>query len=181
MFCTQCGQQNTNSTNFCGSCGNKLESVNIESPPSTQLKKEVQQPEIKQVELWNPNAAVYWSLLFTPIFGSYLQMKNWQALGNATETRNAKNWLIFSVIFISLIHLGSLFIWNESDTVDIFMRVVVILHLVIWFRTFARTQLEYVKEKLLNQYKKKAWGAPLIISVLITFIFYTILIMITLN
>ena len=31
--------------------------------------------------LWNPGAAMAWSLLFSPIFGAFVHMKNWQALG----------------------------------------------------------------------------------------------------
>jgi hypothetical protein len=31
--------------------------------------------------LWNPNAAANWSLLFSPMFGAWLHMKNWAALG----------------------------------------------------------------------------------------------------
>jgi hypothetical protein len=41
--------------------------------------------------LWNPNAAASWSLLFTPIFGSLLHMKNWQAMGNREKAASSKN------------------------------------------------------------------------------------------
>lgn len=43
-------------------------------------------------KLWNPNATTLWSLLFTPIFGSLLQNKNWEALGEQEKADNSKNW-----------------------------------------------------------------------------------------
>ncbi len=40
MFCNQCGQKNVNDAKFCSDCGNKLESVNIQSSSAIQLQKE---------------------------------------------------------------------------------------------------------------------------------------------
>ena len=37
--------------------------------------------------LWNPDAAGAWSLLLTPIFGSVLVRKNWQAIGDEAKAR----------------------------------------------------------------------------------------------
>ena len=38
-------------------------------------------PGGRLVPIWNPNAAANWSLIFTPAFGAYIQMLNWQRLG----------------------------------------------------------------------------------------------------
>ena len=40
--------------------------------------------------LWNPNAASSWSLLFSPIFGAYLHMQNWQALGQPDKAEQCR-------------------------------------------------------------------------------------------
>ena len=42
--------------------------------------------------LWNPNAAASWSLIFTPIFGAILHMKNWEALGEPQKAAGARSW-----------------------------------------------------------------------------------------
>lgn len=41
----------------------------------------IETPNNEKITLWNPNAAVNWSVLFTPIFGAWIQAKNWKALG----------------------------------------------------------------------------------------------------
>ena len=50
--------------------------------------------------LWNPNAAGAWSLLFTPIFGSFLLLKNWREIGADDKVRSARTWLIVSVVML---------------------------------------------------------------------------------
>src|SRR5436190_17925418 len=43
--------------------------------------------------LWNPNAAASWCLLFSPVFGAYLHMRNWQALGDERHAQVNRNWM----------------------------------------------------------------------------------------
>ncbi len=179
MFCNQCGQANSNDAKFCSSCGNKLEIKNIQPAQTHQqpIKTESPQPRIKQIELWNPNAAANWSLLFTPIFGSFLQMKNWQALGNSNEANNARNWLIFSIAFILFINLGAPFIWSDPVKLDTYPRSMGLVYIIIWYFAFARIQPKYVKEKLNDIYQKKSWSAPLLIGFSV-FVFCVFLIMV---
>lgn len=47
-------------------------------------------PSEEAPPLWNPNAAANWSLLFSPVFGALLQMKNWEALGEDDKALNSK-------------------------------------------------------------------------------------------
>lgn len=174
MFCNQCGQKNTDEAKFCCNCGNKLENIDIHISPPTQMQKEASQPIINQIKLWNPNAAANWSLLFTPIFGSYLQMKNWQTLGNTIEANNARNWLIFSIAFILFINLGTPFIWDDPVKLNTYPKSLGLLYIIIWYFSFARIQPKYVKEKLNDRYQKKSWSVPLITSTVVLFISVTI-------
>jgi len=50
--------------------------------------------------LWNPTAAANWSLLFSPVFGAWVQMKNWTTLGETRRAAAAKGWLIASAVLI---------------------------------------------------------------------------------
>ena len=119
MFCNQCGQSNSNDAKFCSSCGARLE---ISNTQNTIIEQQSVQTQMKQIKLWNPNAAANWSLLFTPIFGSYLQFRNWQALGKKDEADNARNWFIFSILFILFINLGAPFIWDDPVKLDTYPR-----------------------------------------------------------
>jgi len=59
--------------------------------------------------LWNPAAAASWSLIFSPIFGSWLQMKNWQALGESEKAAKARTWVwVCCAFFTALIVLGAI-------------------------------------------------------------------------
>ncbi len=53
----------------------------------------VTQNSVAALALWNPDAIASWSLLFTPVFGSYFVMKNWQSIGDTEKARTAQNWL----------------------------------------------------------------------------------------
>lgn len=156
MFCNQCGQQNVDSARFCSNCGNKLENQNTQF--SQKIQKESLSPRQQQMELWNPNAAANWSLLFSPAFGAYLHMKNWEALGDNDKAKSSKTWFISSII-LSILGLG-------------------FFVLVAWYFSIGKKQAKYVKEKFGDRYTRKSWGAPLLIgfSVFIVCIFLTLLI-----
>ena len=175
MFCNQCGQSNSNDSKFCSSCGTRLETPNNQN---TILEQPSIYNQTKQIELWNPNAAANWSLLFTPIFGSYLQFRNWQTLGNKDEADNARNWFIFSILFILFITLGTPFIWDDPVKLNTYPKSLGVLYLIIWYFSFARIQPKYVQEKLRDKYQKKSWGIPLISGLAVyiasTFIFLII-------
>ena len=39
--------------------------------------------------IWNPSAAAIWSLVFTPAFGVFIHMLNWQAPGQLQQAARA--------------------------------------------------------------------------------------------
>lgn len=180
MYCNQCGQENSNNARFCSGCGNKLEIQNIQTshtPPQLE-KTEPPQPRKKRVELWNPNATANWSLLFTPIFGSYLQMKNWEAMGNNLEAKKAKDWIFITVAFIFFMHLVAPFIWGVSEETTITYRGFGFLYVLYWYFDYAKKQAKFVKENIADNYQKKSWLYPLLIATpifLIAFFILTIL------
>src|SRR3990172_9439245 len=80
--------------------------------------------------LWNPEAAGGWSLIFTPIFGAILVLKNWQALGAKEKIRGAQLWLIASIIMV---------------VVQILVGIpLLFVYLVIWYFASAKSQAKYV-------------------------------------
>ena len=101
-------------------------------------------------ELWNPDAAGGWSLLFSPIFGSVLVMKNYQALGEEALARSARNWMFGSIfmLFVTVFVGGAGFAW-----------------IIVWYYMLQRKQTQYIKERWGKDYPRRGWGVPLLIAV----------------
>jgi hypothetical protein len=55
------------------------------------------------LKLWNPQAAVSWSLLLSPIFGAYIHAKNWSEIGELDEARRSKMWVYGGIIWAGLL------------------------------------------------------------------------------
>src|SRR5438552_4573164 len=72
--------------------------------------------------LWNPNAAASWSLLFSPIFGSYLHARNWEALDRPDKAASSRKWMVGSIIFFVVIALAA-FVLPDSKAADGFGRL----------------------------------------------------------
>lgn len=116
-------------------------------------------PELKHgeaPELWNPDAAGNWSLLFTPIFGSILIGKNWEALGHADKASRARIWA-YVTLPIVLVGLGMPL-------------------LILWYFASNRPQARYVKERWGKSYPRKPWGKPLAIALSIYAGFFVLLV-----
>ena len=113
--------------------------------------------------LWNPNAAANWSLLFSPAFGAFLHMKNWQALGEPAKASAARTWVIVVVsILIALPVL--LFVIPAARGLESLSRIAGLILLISWYVSSGRAQAQYVKERLGKDYPRKGWGKPLLIA-----------------
>jgi hypothetical protein len=110
-------------------------------------------------ELWNPNAAGLWSLIFSPIFGTWLHARNWKTLQEEEKYRKSMMWF-YGSIAASIV---SLLLPSKPST------ALGLLLLVVWWLMAGQEQYKYVKEKYPN-YHKKRWGTPLSIAVLVLFI-----------
>ena len=110
------------------------------------------------LELWNPEAAACWSLVFTPVFGSIIISKNWRRIGNTEEATYAKNWVYISLIAI----LGSIVLQFTSlaGSIGQFLPIVFLL---LWYFCSAKRQAKYLKNESVV-YQKKSWFRPLAIS-----------------
>ena len=65
--------------------------------------KEVSAPENPvNAELWNPRAAADWSILFTPVFGAWLQARNWKNLNEPDKAAKSMNWVNVGIVILIL-------------------------------------------------------------------------------
>jgi len=114
--------------------------------------------------LWNPMAAVLWSLLFTPIFGAYLHMKNWQALGDAARAKQSKQWAMgVALVTVAMMVLGA--VLPEVPGLDAAMRGGGIGLLVGWYYASGKAQHAHVLARFGGQYPRKGWAKPLLAAV----------------
>jgi hypothetical protein len=110
--------------------------------------------------LWNPNAAAAWSLLFSPVFGGYLQMRNWQALGDTQKAQVSWYWCIGSLVAIIVLVVISVMLPDGNPLQRIIDRSGIII-LLAWYVSHGKLQPAYVKEHFGKDYPRKGWGAPL--------------------
>lgn len=112
-------------------------------------------------KLWNPNAAANWSLLFSPAFGAFLHMKNWQALGDTQRAQLNRNWAIASILII----FGAGFLsalLPESKALDGSTRLIGFALLIAWYMTSAKAQAKLVKDRFGSAYPRRGWGLPIL-------------------
>jgi hypothetical protein len=99
--------------------------------------------------LWNPDAAGAWSLLITPVFGSVLVRKNWQAIGDEAKVRTGTVWIAVSILLfaaVMIVPFGGL-LWLP--------------YIIVWYFAWQRPQRNIASAR--RDYPRKGWGAPLLI------------------
>ena len=109
--------------------------------------------------LWNPNAAASWCLLFTPIFGTWLHTKNWEALGQPDRARNSRNWFIASIVVLLGTMFASVVIPRGGEGIG---RVVGFGFLIAWYYAAGKPQVGYIKARYGDDYPRKPWLLPIL-------------------
>ncbi len=112
--------------------------------------------------LWNPNAAVNWSLLFTPVFGSLLHLRNWHAMQRSERIGVARTWLVVSVaVLVASIVASSL--WPRSGNA---LRLSNFVYLLVWYFAAGKAQAGFVKREYGRDYVHKGWTKPLVLALM---------------
>lgn len=143
--------------------------TNRYAPPAAQVEDIVEQ-EVSPA-LWNPNAAANWSLLFSPAFGAFLHMKNWQVLGEPGKAASAKVWAILSLVVIAGFSCLAV-VLPDNKGLDGATRSLGLVLLLTWYFSSGRAQAKYVKEHFGKDYPRKGWGKPILFALLILFGFF---------
>ena len=172
-FCNKCGTQHQDGAQFCPNCGNTLAP---KSGNATQSEHIGTTGNNNTPALWNPKAAVWWSLLFFPL-GPILHFLNWEALGKKKEAKEAKKFFIIFCVFCVILAFipadyarylscGMFCAWGMWGW-GWFMKRGIKIAEEKGKPTLGMTgkgQMEYVAEKYGTEYKRKSWLAPLAIS-----------------
>lgn len=136
--------------------------TNPYAPPKAQVA-DVAPSEVAP-PLWNPSAAFYWSLLFSPIFGAWLHMKNWQALGNAEKARASRNWIIGTIVAMAAFIAVAIML-PENKLLDRIGNVIGLVLVFAWHSALGKEQRTYVKEHFGKNYERRGWLAPILTAV----------------
>lgn len=115
-------------------------------------------------KLWNPGAAASWSLLFSPVFGAFLQMKNWEELGEHAQARKSKAWAIGSAVFFMALVLLTV-VAPDPKLADGLSRLFALALLLTWYFTNGKHQQTYVASRFGKSYLKRGWSKPLSLAV----------------
>lgn len=111
---------------------------------------------VQQISLWSPNAAGWWSILFTPVFGAWLHAKNWTQLGFPEKAKQSMRWVYAA---LALVVIGIVAPILSSG----FLRFAQLGLLVAWWCYSGNEQLRYVTQHC-PEYARKKWGTPLSIA-----------------
>lgn len=128
---------------------------NIYSPPASNVATQANSPAI-----WNPNVAGLWSVFLTPVFGSILVLRNWQALDESPKAGLARLWLGISLL-MALLQFSAPALFPASTLA---INVILFAYLIIWYFAWQRPQTRYVKERWGTEYNRRAWLVPVLVG-----------------
>ena len=169
MTCLKCGgsvefpEESEGATVLCPHCGKDLFLYRgvraVETPPAKEGDFSAKQAASAPV-LWNPMAAAYWSLLFSPAFGAFLHAKNAESLGRAKEAKTNMVWFYISLVYLGFTFASGFIFPTIPDSV---FRFPALIFYCCWFYV-GEKQVKYVKATWRKDYHKKSWAVPLSVA-----------------
>lgn len=115
--------------------------------------------------LWNPRAIVAWSIPFTPAFGAYLQMRNWEALGESDYAAESRDWFIAALVVIGA-YIAANAILASGTLTALAANVLMGLFYVAWYLVSAKGQVEYVEQTFDEEYPHQPWAIAIAFGVI---------------
>jgi hypothetical protein len=124
-------------------------------------------PQAAQAQaLWNPSVAACWSLVFTPAFGAWLLMRNWEALGEPGQARAARKWFVFGIGLL-VVRVLSAAINARLNSQSNLLHWVSLGYLLAWWLAAAAPQARLVRSRLGPDYPRQGWDYALFLAVLL--------------
>jgi hypothetical protein len=123
-------------------------------------------------ELWNPNAAVNWSVLFTAAFGARVQALNWRALGEPDKARASMIWFYVTLAMLAG-YLTTVMVTHGPVAPGI-ARAIIFAGLIAWYYRSGRAQARHIEKTYGVVYHHRSWGKPLLIGVGAAMTYYLI-------
>lgn len=127
-----------------------------------------------RIALWNPKAAAQWSVAFTPLFGAYIHMCNWKAMGEYRMASLSKTWIGMSLLVQCLILLLAVYFPSPQNFIFIGSGFIAgFVFFLVWYFYAARRQAIYIANNFGNDYQRNPWTEVLLmaLAVWLTFLF----------
>lgn len=121
-------------------------------------------PQPAPAAIWNPAAAACWSILFTPAFGAYLLMRNWEALGQPRQAALARKWFCFSLGLLLVQVLSAAFNARLNSQSGL-VQWCALAWLAAWCVGAALPQARLVRARFGARYPRKTWDHALLAAV----------------
>lgn len=135
---------------------------NVYAPPASNLSPELLASDGAPV-LWNPTATTIWGFFLTPVFGAYLQMRNWETLGKPDEARTSKYWSIGSAA--GIVATVAVTIIAPDSILDRISNFSHLINFIAWYAMSARDQGQFVTYSLDGNYIKRGWLKVLLVGI----------------
>lgn len=120
--------------------------------------------EKEAIVLWNPTAAALWSLLFTPAFGAWLHMRNWERLGQPGKARQSRYWFA-GLLMIALASyaagVAGAVLGREDLSAPWWLSLVLF---VAWGAQSAYPQIRHVDDHHGESYARRSWALPIVLG-----------------
>jgi hypothetical protein len=126
-----------------------------------------------QSAIWNPAAAACWSIIFTPAFGAYIVMRNWEALGDSRQATIARKWYCLSLGLLA-VQLLSTAIDSRLNSESNLVPWVGLFYLLAWSLGAALPQVLAVRSRVGPAYERKPWDAALMAAVIAGIMYFAV-------
>ncbi|MES2150222.1 MAG: hypothetical protein V4508_10545 [Pseudomonadota bacterium] len=117
------------------------------------------------VALWNPHAIAFWSLLFSPAFGAYLQLHNWRALKQERQAQAALRWFYAGLLVLLLDAVASALAQRVGSEASPAAWINLFLFL-LWYAVSARNDAAVIHAVTGSSYPRRPWRLALLTAVL---------------
>lgn len=121
--------------------------------------------------LWNPTAITLWSVPFSPLFGAYLHIQNWTALGEPERADAARRW--FNALLLVMVFNGVLAVIADRFEVSLnpadFISIGVFL---LWYGLEAHPHACAVRARTECRYARRSWTGALLTGVVAGVVFH---------
>ena len=136
-----------------------ISQANPYQAPTTNLQKITQE---EAPPLFNPNAAGLWSLLFSPIFGSYLHLQNCLALGDEEGAKENRSIFYTMIALFSVIIFLNVFMPSIGDKIP---NMIGLVFLLLWWLRVGKKHKLAVRERFGDDYPRRSMTKAVLIGI----------------
>lgn len=110
--------------------------------------------------LWNPKAAMWWSVFFNVVLGAVLHAKNWESLGEKELAKQNWIWAGIGAVFLFIVMVTGM-------KIGLGVQIGLV---VAWYYALGKKQVLFFEEEFNNDYERKGWIKPILLTIIAIFV-----------